>query len=57
MSNEKLTDYLTKSDFTESVDIDSIEKTNQNLESIIHNENIHFNIMILLYLKKNKKAF
>lgn len=50
MSNEKLTDYLTKSDFTESVDIDSIEKTNQNLESIIHNENIHSNIMILSFV-------
>ncbi len=50
MANEKLTDYLTKWDFTESVNIDSIEETWANLENILNNEHISSNIMLVSFI-------
>lgn len=50
MSNEKLTDYLTKWDFTESVNIDSIEETWMNLENILNNESISNNMMLVSFI-------
>lgn len=50
MSNEKLTDYLTKSDFLESVNTDSVEETWTNLENILQNENISKNIVITSFI-------
>lgn len=50
MANEKLTDYLTKWDFTESINLDSIENTWANLENILNNENISTNIMLVSFI-------
>lgn len=50
MSNEKLTNYLTKTDFIQSLNIDSIEQTWDNLENILQNENLSKNIMLTSFI-------
>lgn len=52
MSNDKLLNYLTKSDFLESFNIESLEETWNNLESILNNENLQRNIVLVSFMYK-----